>query len=249
MSGVSTNSLRVWLAAIAVIVFAGVVVAGGIATAYYFRHESLPAPAPKQVPLQGRLTIVIGKPAGNMRKIVPLSDPQALPVKAGDMMYLEVRYDDPAHSFIVWQDTTGRFIPLYPWNMDDLENRDFQVAPPACRDSKVLLSPMTIGKGWMFEKGTGMVTVLLLGRKATNGDTIDFAKLLGSGAPTKTRDPAELAIFQLNRSAATVKLIEARNRGNEAETAEADRSLLQLMERLHTEFDLVQAVRFAQVED
>jgi hypothetical protein len=147
-------------------------------------------------------------------------------------------------------DARGKITPLYPWNMDDVETRDLKTAPPACQAVRVIVSPMTIGKGWAFEKDSGLNTVLFLARRAPGGEKLAFDELLGAAGPlTKVRDRSELAIFRMNAGSPGVQVLEAKNRGAEAEAQEADRSLVAVMDKLRAEFDLMHAVRFAQVDE
>ncbi len=232
------------VAAIVIVVLIG----GGIAAAVYWPRE--PIAPPKRSALEGKLNVAIGKMSGKTRKMVPIEDPDALPVKAGDMMYLQAEYAEPAHTFIIWLDANGKVVPLYPWNFDELEQRDLEKPPPACQAVRVIMNPMTIGKGWKFGKGSGLETLVLLSRRAPDGEKIAFDKLLGTEAPAlKIRDRAELGIFQLDKGSSAIQILESKNRGNDAEAKEADRALLTLMERLGAEFDLIYAVRFAHVDD
>lgn len=232
---------------VTVIVFV-VLIGGGIAAAVYWPRE--PNVARKRTPLEGKFHVSIGKLTGKTRKAIPIADPEALPVKAGDWMFLEAEYEEPAHTFIVWLDTNGKVVPLYPWNFDEIEIRDIQKPPPACSAVRIIRNPVTIDKGWIFEKGSGLETVLLLGRRDPGGEKIDFQKLLGAESTVaKARDRAEMAVLKLSRGSTGVQTLEAKNRGDDADAKETDRTLKAIMERLSAEFDLVLAARFAHVDE
>src|SRR5262245_37420479 len=100
MSGNSGRSIGPWLPAIAAVAVIAILIGGGITAAVYWKRE--PTPEPKRTPFEGRLTVGISKVSSKPRKVVLVADPLALPVKAGDAMFLEAEYAEPAHTFIIW---------------------------------------------------------------------------------------------------------------------------------------------------
>src|SRR5262245_29421167 len=71
-------------------------------------------------PLDGELTVAV-RPAGRGQQKYTIDEPDALPVRAGGWMSLEVNLNQPAYVYLVWLDCDARAVPLYPWNNDDLE--------------------------------------------------------------------------------------------------------------------------------
>ncbi|MCI0460476.1 MAG: DUF4384 domain-containing protein [Gemmataceae bacterium] len=222
---------------------AALVVVGGGIVVFLLTRDNTPE-RPQEEPLVGELRILI-RPAAPGKEILPVDEAGALPVRAGDRMQLEVRFNQPALPYVVWLDCEGRVVPLYPWNIDDAEVEDANLPPPAMRPTRVMLSPMTIGKGWKFGKQGGLETVLLLARRSRLGEDVRLGSLLGPVPATKFRHQGEVAVLELDRGGDSLTTVLARDRGTDAEAQEADRPLLALLARLREQFEVVRAVRFA----
>lgn len=226
-----------WLLGVAL-----VVVGAGIG-GFLLTRDGTPE-GPREEPLVGELRILI-RPAAPGKEILPVDQAGALPVRAGDRMQLEIRLNQPALPYVVWLDCEGRVVPLYPWNVDDAEVTDVNEPPPVMRPTKVVLSPMTIGKGWRFGKQGGLETVLLLARRSPLTQDVRLGSLLGPVPTTKLRLQSEVAVLDLERGGDALTTVLARDRGTDAEAREADRPLLALLARLREQFEVVRAVRFA----
>ncbi len=181
---------------------------------------------------------------------VSIQEADALPVREGQAMQLQVSFNQPALAWLVWFDGQGQAIPLYPWNNDDLEVKDANV-PAERRPAKFLINPMTLGRGWKFDNRGGLETVLLLARRTPLGKDVRLGSLLGSLPAAKMRHPRELAILGLDRRADTsagpgqVTTLLAVERGRDEETRKVDQPLLALMAKLQEHFELIRAIRFA----
>src|SRR5262245_61041326 len=103
------RSLRPWVVAGLIVVL----IAGGIVGGVYWKREQ--NPTPERTALEGKLLVSITKVSEKARRSAPVSDAGTVPVRAGDVMYLEAKYKEPAHTFLVWLDATGKIVPLYPW--------------------------------------------------------------------------------------------------------------------------------------
>src|SRR5262249_12704090 len=88
-----------------------VVVAGGAVFARWLG----PMQSMAEIPLNGEMNIVI-RSAGGAKENVRIDEPGALPVRADDWMSVEVHYNQPAFTYLVWLDCQGQVVPLYPWN-------------------------------------------------------------------------------------------------------------------------------------
>jgi hypothetical protein len=194
-------------------------------------------------PLTGELTVVIRPP--DSQDMLLVGEPAAVPVRAGGSMTLQVNFNKPMYSYIVWLDSQGQVVPLYPWNNDRVEVADADQPPPVRMPAKVVISPSLAGGGWSFGRRGGLETVLLLARPIPLGQDAQLGSLLGTLPPTKMRQRDELAAFGLDRGRDAVSSLLARSRGTEEEAREVDQPLLERLDRLRDQFELIRVVRFA----
>jgi hypothetical protein len=146
---------------------------------------------------------------------------------------------------MLWLNTQGEVVPLYPWNDGAIEVKDANVAPPERRETKVVFSPANIGGGWLFDKESGLETVLLLTRRTPLEQPVALGDLLKGIPPVKFRSANEVVGLRLDRGQAAATTIFARERGSQAEAQETDGPLLERMEKLRDHFETVWAIRFA----
>ena len=216
-----------------------VLLAGG---AVFMRwHGSLQRPA--EVPLDGELSIVV-RSAGGAKDNLQVGEPGALPVRASDWMSVEVHFNQPAFTYLVWLDCNGQAIPLYPWNYDRIEVTELNQPPPVRRPAKVIINP-TLGTGWKFGQRGGLETVLLLARRTPLSEGTQLGSLVGTLPPTKMRLRDELVVLGVGSEADSVATLHASDRGPEVEARAADEPLRALLVRLRGHFELIRAVRFA----
>jgi len=226
-------TLLMWMAA------CGLVVGASVFLLNWNRHP------PVDIPLDGELNVSLIKVTNGKQVSYPVEDPNALPIGEGDGMHLEIRCNQPAFMYLVWLDSRGKVVPLYPWNMDNIEVTDANEAPPLCRASTLVLNPITIGNTWKFDKGSGLETVLLLARRTPMDANVKLQALLGDVPPAKLRDPGEVAVLGLNRGAPAISTFKAIKRGSVEEAHARDRLLATQLEKLRDQFDLIRVVRFA----
>ena len=226
---------RPWLLLLAAVVL----LAGGAV----FARWRAPPKALGEGPLDGDLIIVV-RSAGGAKDNLRVEEPGALPVRASDWMSLEVHFNQPAFTYLVWLDCQGQAVPLYPWNYDSIEVKDLHQPPPVRRPAKVIMSP-TLGTGWKFGRRGGLETVLLLARRTPLGESTQLGSLLGALPTAKMRQRDELAILGLGVGAGSVSTLLAANRGPEEEARAADEPLRAALLRLREHFELIRAVRFA----
>jgi hypothetical protein len=202
-----------------------------------------PLERPREAPLDGELFVVV-RSAGGGKGSLPVEDPGALPVRAGDSMSVEVHFNQPAFTYLVWLNCEGQAVPLYPWNYDNIDVKDLNQPPPTRRPSKVVISP-TLGTGWNFGQRGGLETVLLLARRTPLSEGTSLGSLLGTVPTAKLRRRDELAVLGLRNGSGTVSTLLAANRGPEEEAQTIDEPLRALLGRLRDHFELLRAVRFA----
>jgi hypothetical protein len=188
--------------------------------------------------------MILVRPAGGAKDGLLVNEAGALPVRAGDWMSVEVRFNQPAFTYLVWLDGQGQAVPLYPWNYDIIEVKDVNQPPPARRPSKVIMSP-TLGTGWKFGQRGGLDTVLLLARRMPLSEDTRLGSLLGTLPTAKMRRRDEVAVLGLGGGFDSVSTLVASNRGPEEEAKTTDEPLRALLVRLRDHFDLIRAVRFA----
>jgi hypothetical protein len=188
------------------------------------------------------LTVLI-RPADS-RDFLVVEEPGAVPVRAGAAMGLQVNYNQPMFSYLVWLDSQGQVVPLYPWNNDRVEVADANEPPPVRIASKVVMSP-GLGTGWTFGPRGGVETVLLLARRTALGKDTHLGSLLGSLPPTSMRSRGEVAVLGLDRGSEAASTLLALNRGTEEEARAVDQPLLARLEQLRDHFELIRVVRFA----
>src|SRR6266849_6229773 len=69
-----------------------------------------PLKAPAEAPLDGELFIVV-RSAGGANRGLLVEESGALPVRAGDSMSVEVHFNQPAFTYLVWLDCNGQAVP------------------------------------------------------------------------------------------------------------------------------------------
>lgn len=197
-------------------------------------------------PLDGELLISV-RPQPGGRDGMRLDEAGALPVRTGGSMIAEVHFNQPAYPYVVWLDTEGRVLPLYPWNDETLDVTDIN-RPPPVRRAGMFVSPMTIGSGWKFGQKGGMETVLLLARRTPPGDS-SWTSLFATPLPVaKVQQPNQFVVLGVDASNPVVKVL-AQNRGGGADATSADEPLRALIKRLHEHFEFVRVVQFAHSDE
>ena len=199
-------------------------------------------------PLDAELAVRITSPDGSKDDAAVDGDGSgALPVRAGERMTIGARLSQPAYYYLLWLDSQGRVVPLYPWNLEEIKIGDVNTPPAFHGPGKPVsvFSPNVIGRGWTFGKPGGLETVLLLARRTPLPPEVKLAELLTPLPPAPMRHREEAVSLRFDRGQAAPSAALARNRGDETAAREVDQPLLQRMEKLREHFDVVRAVRFA----
>lgn len=192
--------------------------------------------------LTGTIDVLVWDPGNQERRGLGIRDPQALPLHPGDQIRLNVQLNRAAFLYLVWIDSEGHAVPVYPWKPGDWEIR-----PREEQKTETLSLPETGDHGWPLTGAAGMETLMVLARDTPlRGDT--ELKTYFENLPLQPmQDPRAIVWFHDGK---ILTKQEDRVRGpsffNEAKI---DDPLLQtqriLYDRLHAEFDLVTAVSFA----
>jgi hypothetical protein len=187
--------------------------------------------------LSGQLNVLVRPPD---RTVEPISveKPEALPVRSGGAMCLDAHLDEPAYVYLIWIDSTGQIVPLYPWNNERLEITDIDERPPERRPAKLIFSPL-LGKVWTFGNAPGSETVLLLARKQPLPSDVHLGNLLKSLASAPQLGLGNVAIAKFPAGAA------ATSAEASAPAMPDSVALSNFIQPLTRHFDLVHAVQFA----
>jgi len=205
-----------------------ILVAAGFAA---FRFSTRKPPQPAEQPLDGQLSVFIRRNLA--AQPVEVDQPGALPVMARGSMSLEVHLNQPAFIYLVWLDSEGNIVPLYPWNTDNLEVKNVDEPPPVRRATKVVFSPLQLGSGWTFGPRGGAETVILLARHTALPDDLKIAGQLTS-----------LPMPEFENSTAFVKT-RIPDRQNQSSAPDSNhRALTDFLQPLARHFDLIEAVQF-----
>jgi hypothetical protein len=122
---------------------------------------------------------------------VPVDTPGAVPVESGGAMCLDANFSEPAFAYLIWLDSAGQIIPLYPWNNETLEIKDIDEPPPERRAGKLFFSPL-LGKSWTFGNQPGTETVLLLASKKPLNPETRLGELLKNLLAPSPLEPSQI---------------------------------------------------------
>jgi tRNA A-37 threonylcarbamoyl transferase component Bud32 len=219
-------------------------------------HARPKGPAPQ--PLKGNVEIMVwSDPASLARGIgtakngVPVSqaDSGALPLQNGELVHLHATLNRPAYVYLIWIDSEGKTIPLYPW---DADRSDALWEAPLLKDSaaptKEVHCPQVSNQGFAAVGVPGMQHVVLLARTTpleSPARTLQSAlKDLPASPLANSREVAYLEWSPSNGS----HVMELRGIAP-GKTKEFDAPVFnQLKDRLQKDFELIKVWRFAQID-
>jgi serine/threonine protein kinase len=204
-------------------------------------------------PLTGELIVELCLPQeGSRRRRV--EEVGALPALPGEWAHIEARVSEPAYVYLLWLDSQGNVVPLYPWNLDKVK-LDLTSPPPPQQPQVVVQSPIDPNgeedRGWRLDKHEGLETVLLLARRTPLPDPIQLATVIGDRLPPTTYHSPQEVVLRGFDSAGIEQVKMSRHRGFDREAEGRDNPMLGLMNRLRDQagFEVVRAVRFAHKGD
>jgi eukaryotic-like serine/threonine-protein kinase len=201
-------------------------------------HQVSPAPGS----LAGELTVRVWSPNEGGKRGLKIEEPGALPLLAGEKVRLEAHLNQPAHVYLLWLDGQGKVSQLYP-----RDDRKYGSQPSGGAARDTVESPAALDEGHPMKGAGGLETVLLLARRTPLAEGTNLAGLIGPLSPSPLRNELEIAKRGGDEGQPIVTLNVNMHRSIDDETAKIDDPLLQLMERLRTQyqFDVIKAVRFA----
>jgi hypothetical protein len=202
-------------------------------------------------PLRGQLTVLV-RPPDRTLEPVSIAEPGSLPVQSGGAMCLDARLEEPAYIFIVWVDSGGTIVPLYPWNNESVEVTDADQPPPERRATKLVFSPL-LGRNWTFGNQPGTETLLLLARRTPLPKETRIGQLLDDFAKSRPAVAGSETVNMVYDAATKTATNVASKSGGEKEStgsegAQPPEPLRERLARLGEHFELVQVVQFAHRE-
>jgi hypothetical protein len=145
----------------------------------------------ERVALKGSIDVVVTEPGNPRRQLLHLHDPAARPLKQGDEVRVVAELNRPAYLYVLWIDTQGKVLPVYPWLGGEWGR------PEQERPVQRLSLPEKPGDIWPIKPGpAGMETLVLLARGAPLPPEVDLAKALGELGQQPLLDEMDVAWFE-----------------------------------------------------
>jgi serine/threonine protein kinase len=206
----------------------------------------------EEKPLSGTFRVLVSTNGLKGWLRLPHDWARALPVPNGEGIRLVVELNQPGYVYLVYIDSEGKVIPLYPWNDNesgDLEVDSLTVPPPPRRAQVWVASPRRYPRGWEIVGPSGLETVMLLARRTPLPADPPLHQLIPRQQPAPMREPFEQVERVLQHGQAIRELDRDENRGLGPKAREIDEPLARLMGRLAGHFELIHAIRFAHKGD
>lgn len=103
---------------------------------------------------------------------IGLRDADAIPLKPGDQVRLQVKLTSPAYLYVFWINSDGKISPVFPWEAGDWKRYPSDVQPVSS-----LNLPIAASEAWIIEDGpSGMETIAVCARNSP-WDNADWSKL------------------------------------------------------------------------
>jgi serine/threonine protein kinase len=162
-------------------VLMGLVPVAAVGGLWWWQHGGSPAGPGEPAPLKGAIDVEMTRPGDKLRQVpIPLRDPGARPLKAGDEVRIRVDLNRQAFVYVLWVDTRGQVLPVYPWLEGEWDRPEKEEAV-----AKLRLPEHKGGWGyWTLDPGpAGLETMVLLARETPLPAEVDLkAALAGLGA-------------------------------------------------------------------
>jgi hypothetical protein len=149
-------------------------------------------PAEQPAPLKGWIDVTVTEKGNPRRQRLHLRAPGALPLQVGDEVRVEAELSRPAHAYIVWIDTRGKVLPVYPWREGEWSKRPIREEPV-----RRISLPEKEGDVWGIDPGpAGLETLLLLMREQPLGPDVDLREMLADIGRQPMGDERDVAWFE-----------------------------------------------------
>jgi serine/threonine protein kinase len=187
-----------------------VVVAGLTYARYASRPEAASLPSPDVAPqtrpaapvaLAGDLIVHVRNKKDGRDWELDVRNPATPPLLVGDGVHLEARLNQPAHTYLLWLDSEGKVIQLFPRNDDKYGNR------PSGDQARDVVQFSAALIDWLVLEGSGgLETVMLLARRTPLAPNTSLAALVGKLPPSKIRRDLNVAILGFDEGRSTEAL-------------------------------------------
>jgi serine/threonine protein kinase len=210
-----------------------------------------PGKSQVSAPLTGELTVHYGlmqEGVGKTKRVGRVQDTGALPLVPGEGIHVEVQVSEPAYVYVVWIDSDGDAVRLYP--LDPAGGNKMEpltVPPPEVPRAKGKLTVPSDGGRWEMKGDlSGLETILLLARRdkplEAGVDLAALIKLKPTGlSPGHER---ELVIRGLD-DGKPLPQQEQQDRDRRPDAHLVDEPFEAMLNQLGQHFELVRAVRYA----
>jgi serine/threonine protein kinase len=189
-----------------------------------------------------RLDVLAWSPKDPSRRGMSLRTPGTLPLKNGDQIRVEVDVEKPAYLYLIWIDSEGNALPVYPWKPGD-----WQSLPPKQTPLSHLSLPNNADEGWPMQGVSGMETLVLFVRSEPLPSDVDLQSFL-TDLPKQPLQGAESIVWiadgELIRS--EDESMRGLDFGKPEQISDSIlRAQRQIQERLGKYFSEIRAVSFA----
>jgi hypothetical protein len=184
-----TRRPRRWLLPVGL---AGAVLLGVVLVGPWSGKPPVGVAPTEAIPLKGFIDLRMSRPQDPRRQLLRLADPAARPLRAGDEVRVEAEVTRPAYLYVLWIDTQGKVLPVYPWREGEWSQR-----PEPEEPVQRLRLPEKAGDVWPIQSGpAGMETLALLVRETPLPREDNLEALLGELGPQLLQDPQDVAWFE-----------------------------------------------------
>jgi hypothetical protein len=188
------------------------------------------------------------EPAQQRQKL-QLYELGALPLRPGDWIRIDASVNRPAYLYLVWIDTTGEAVPLWPWRSPDpkrpatwsdpLTDSPRQVLSlPGIIDPKTHVMPLGAGPA-----GVEALVMLARDRPLRDDEAVELAGLLVPQPRRAARD-VSVAVWLENgtRALDRAPVVTAGQ-----DSGDAEEQVCAMMRQIHERFGYVRGVCFGNV--
>jgi hypothetical protein len=232
---------RAWLLA-ATAAACAVLLAAVAGILWRFARPAVQSPA--AAPLRAAMDVLVWDPQDPARRGIGLREPGALPLRTRDQIRIAATLNRPAYVYLLWIDSEGQVLPVYPWRPGRWSERPAEESP-----CDRLSLPPRHDAGWPMGGVRGMETLVLLARDEPLPPAVDLQAALGGLGRQPCQGASDAALVEFENGIA-VSVAKEQDRGPQFFDAEQiDDPVLKtqrrLAEALGPHFPLIRAVSFA----
>jgi hypothetical protein len=141
--------------------------------------------------------LMLSQPDNETRRSMNLHYSAARPLKAEDRVHVEARLDKPAYIYILWIDSAGSLLPLYPWQSGNWNSRPSDESP-----IDQISLPTSAIEALPLSAEPGMETMIMLVCQSPLEADFELRKTLGA-LPQQTAQQAGSLVEFVNGQVVT----------------------------------------------